>query len=256
MDHQHIQRMRVHWKKGMENFQSFFTLLGEARSEVGNDALPNWCLEEVGIGFSRVTQIAKVLRADDEARVRQDLAQAREAQRGQQAEQRRERARAREEEQARRRRQREEREAERRRQRRNIQSRQSRRRAQQRQVAAYAASVPAVTSNGHDTDLTASELVRRIKTAMTRRDAGRREWIDASVELAGLLIQARARVGENDRAFGDWLARHSIDLTRHDRAALINLGANLEAMRRVLEQTNRNSYQYIWEEVRAQLPPM
>jgi hypothetical protein len=79
MDHQLVQRMQVHWKKGLENFRSFFHLLGEAKGEIGNNALPSWCLNTVGVGFSRVTQIAGVLQKEDELRARQDIAKAREA---------------------------------------------------------------------------------------------------------------------------------------------------------------------------------
>jgi hypothetical protein len=96
-------------------------------------------------------------------------------------------------------------------------------------------------------------LAGKIKAAIAERDAGRRQWIDGSVKLAELLAQVRARVGEDDSAFGGWLTIHDIKISRNDRAALINLGRNPRAMREVLEQTTRHSYQHIWNEVQAQM---
>jgi hypothetical protein len=37
-------------------------------------------------------------------------------------------------------------------------------------------------------------------------------------------------------------------------AALINLGSNLEAMRKVLESTSKFSYRTIWEDTQRRLP--
>lgn len=246
--------MRVHWRKGLENFQSFFHLLAEARDEVGNSALPNWCFDEIGVGFSRITQVARCLREDDQLRIRQDLAQARQAERSQRQAQRRAREQERQERQAQRLREQEERRAEERRERARESNRRYYRRRRDRQVASPVSSV-SVTSSSLTRDVSSiseSELAQWIKAAWTRVKSSRSEWVEASVELAGLLVQAR-RSRSGDREFGAWLEANDIDINHSDRSALIHLGQDLETMRRVLDQTDRRSYQLIWEEARARL---
>jgi hypothetical protein len=96
------------------------------------------------------------------------------------------------------------------------------------------------------------QLVKQIKAALTRRDQSRVDWIDASVELAGLLCEARARYPA-DQKFSHWLDEHEIVLSDHDRAALLKLGQNLEAMRVILDRTDSVSYQHIWRDVQKQI---
>jgi flagellar biosynthesis GTPase FlhF len=274
MDEQNKQRMKVHWKRGLDHFQSFFTLLSEVREEVGNNALPGWCLNDLGIGFSRVTQIAKCLREDDRLRISQELAQSRAADRAQRAVRRQEQERQRQEERNRRQeeerqrqaerarlqREREDREREARREarrvRRNEYERNRRQRRRDDAATVMSMITPASSSTATPnlpTGLSSSELARSIKAAIRRRDEGRSEWIEGSIELAGFLIQARESY-RSDNQFGEWLRENDININSHDRAALVNLGSNLQAMRQVLERSVRSSYQLIWEDVRAQLP--
>jgi len=99
---------------------------------------------------------------------------------------------------------------------------------------------------------TEDELVIQIKTALARRDKSREEWIDASVDLAGLLCEARARYPAHQK-FSDWLDKHDIEIKPDDRAALLNLGLDMRAMRIILQQTDRTSYRYIWNEAKLQI---
>jgi len=239
--------MQVHWRKGLENFQSFFRLLAEARDEVGNSALPNWCFDVLGIGFSRVTQIAKCLKEDDQLRVKQELAQARQAEREQKAAKRQERERQRQEELAKRQQQRKERQEAQRREKHRKAERKYRRRKREREQTR----TPAVVT-GPFTFISESELVSRIKAAQTRLQNAKSEWIEASLELATLLVQVRQNYAA-DREFGGWLDVNNINISQQDRAALIHLGQDIKAMRNILEQTERRSFRYIWEDVKLQL---
>jgi hypothetical protein len=42
-----------------------------------------------------------------------------------------------------------------------------------------------------------------------------------------------------------WLQQHSIDMSEKERAALLNLSMNLEAMRKRLALSDRSSYRHI-----------
>lgn len=99
---------------------------------------------------------------------------------------------------------------------------------------------------------TEAQLVKLIKAAILRRDASRVDWIDASVELGGLLCEARRRYPANER-FHKWLVENDIIMNAHDRAALLQLGQNLKAMRVILERTDSTSYELIWRDVHKQI---
>jgi hypothetical protein len=47
-----IQRMQVLWKIGRDKFFSFFSTLEEVRKEIGDEAFPSWCFNELEIGLS------------------------------------------------------------------------------------------------------------------------------------------------------------------------------------------------------------
>lgn len=94
-------------------------------------------------------------------------------------------------------------------------------------------------------------LADRLRVAYARVERAERsiqEWIDATLELAAVLAEARARFPDN-RAFSVWLAENDMDmLGKNDRAALIGFAGNLAVARRVLEETHRASWQLIWRE--------
>jgi hypothetical protein len=88
----------------------------------------------------------------------------------------------------------------------------------------------------------------KIEAAMVRRDKGRGEWIEGTVELAIELAGARSEFAA-DQAFGEWLDSRFgyVTIPPHDRAALIHWGRDPDRTRKVLEATNRISYRYIHE---------
>jgi hypothetical protein len=72
-------RLRALWKSGRDKYSSFYTVLGEVRPEIGDDALPNWCFDNLRIGIDVITETAKVLRGVDAKIAKADLAAAKEA---------------------------------------------------------------------------------------------------------------------------------------------------------------------------------
>lgn len=91
-------------------------------------------------------------------------------------------------------------------------------------------------------------LGRRIDQAWQRIQKGEGEWVEGSLELAQALAEGRGRFSAN-KAFGDWLVVERHDhVNKDDRAALINLAADLTVARDVLNKTKRRSYKLIWTE--------
>jgi hypothetical protein len=78
VDHDVKDRMQVHWKKMQGNALSFFALLDQVREEIGDAALASWCLNEIGIGMSRITRVQGILKKEDEDAVKARLKAARE----------------------------------------------------------------------------------------------------------------------------------------------------------------------------------
>jgi len=94
----------------------------------------------------------------------------------------------------------------------------------------------------------------RIRKALDRYQSAGVEWVAATLELATELWRARLQHA-SDNAFGDWLAENELDiLTKDERAALIGMGKNGSASKRVLETTSRRSIRHIWlEEIKPQI---
>jgi hypothetical protein len=86
----------------------------------------------------------------------------------------------------------------------------------------------------------------KIEAAIARRDKGKSEWIEGTLELAVELAGARDEFSAN-QAFGDWFDSRlgNVAITPHDRAALIQWGRDLDRTRKVLENTKRISYRTI-----------
>src|SRR5262245_62728775 len=93
-------------------------------------------------------------------------------------------------------------------------------------------------------------LADRIRDALAQADRSRIEWVEATLDLATTLKEARERFPSNE-AFAHWLVDSKLDadmMGHQTRAALINMAANLALARIVLQETNRNSWQLIWRE--------
>ena len=88
----------------------------------------------------------------------------------------------------------------------------------------------------------------KIQDAIQLEAEGHNLWIEGTLELINILDDARKRLG--DQAFGTWLTDNGYGedrITRHDRAALLNMALDLNVTRKVLEQTDRRSWRLIWE---------
>jgi hypothetical protein len=90
----------------------------------------------------------------------------------------------------------------------------------------------------------------KIKKAITKRNAPIQDWIDANIELAEALIEARHEFGDNDGAFEAWCRYNGFTkhvLGKSERVALIDMGANPQKMREVLQKTERRSIPLIYK---------
>jgi hypothetical protein len=98
-------------------------------------------------------------------------------------------------------------------------------------------------------------LADKIRSAFHRTERGRFEWIEGTLELAVLLSEARERFPSNT-PFSHWIIDAELeDINYNDRAALIHMADNLQLARVVLEETERLSWQLIWEkEIKPRLP--
>jgi hypothetical protein len=90
----------------------------------------------------------------------------------------------------------------------------------------------------------------KIKKAISKRNGPIQDWIDANIELAEALIEARHEFGDNDAAFGAWCRYNGLTkdvLAKNERVALIDMGANPQRMREVLQKTERRSIPLIYK---------
>src|SRR6516225_9017729 len=90
----------------------------------------------------------------------------------------------------------------------------------------------------------------KIKKAISTRNGPIQDWIDANIELAEALIEARHEFGDNDAAFGVWCRYNGFAkdiLRKRERMALIDMGANPQEMREVLQNTEQRSISLIYK---------
>jgi hypothetical protein len=90
----------------------------------------------------------------------------------------------------------------------------------------------------------------KIKGAISKRNGPVQVWIDANIELAESLIEARHNFGDNDAAFGVWCRYNGFTkdvLRKSERVALIEMGANPQKMREVLQKIERRSIPLIYK---------
>src|SRR5262245_9713683 len=107
----------------------------------------------------------------------------------------------------------------------------------QKQIKAQAADTSALTNIKSNLDL----AWVKIQDALQQEAEGHKLWVDGTLELITILDDARERLG-SDQAFGTWLTDNGYGedrLTRHDRAALLNMSEHPDLTREVLNQTHR-----------------
>jgi hypothetical protein len=114
----------------------------------------------------------------------------------------------------------------------------------QEQIKAQATDTSALTNIKSNLDLAWG----KIQDGLQREAEGRKLWVDGTIDLITILDDARNRLGA-DKAFGTWLTDNGYGedrITRHQRAALLNMAEHLDLTREVLEQTHRLSWEQIW----------
>lgn len=255
MDNQQAERMRALWKSARDKYLSFFAVLEEVRHEIGNDALPAWCVDNLRIGMSVIVQTRKLLTDTDAEIAKRNLAasaaaakeQARRAK--EEAAHRRElekQARATEAAEARARAERAKEEAERARSATKKARDKETRRQKDKDPQRKAKRQKRVFAS-HVSDAELAILAKDFKKADGMCRAGDAQWIDGSVYKAMILCAVRQKISDNQE-FGSWCDAN-IPVNHNDRAALINLGDLGEArLREIFAATDRRSYQYIWRE--------
>lgn len=269
----------VLWNKGQNFFSAFFAEIDQVRRQIGNDTVfARWCFDELHIPLVAITRVTEVLTIVDGQIAKAHLASAKAAEQAQRRKEREQREamiaaerKRKEEERAaiaaeKARREELERlavEAADKLRRKQMSKRKNNKGWKEKERAATAQALAVFAGTGDAQNVvvfenpqtptrTEGQLVKLIKAALLRRDASRSEWIDASVELAGLLCEARRRYPANER-FSKWLEENDIVIDRNDRAALLQLGQNVKAMRVILERTDSTSYRYIWQDVHKQI---
>jgi flagellar biosynthesis GTPase FlhF len=69
------------WKSGRDKYVSFFTILGQGRTEVGSDALNQWCVTNLRLHIDTIVRILGLLRETDAQREKLALKDALDAKR-------------------------------------------------------------------------------------------------------------------------------------------------------------------------------
>ena len=258
MDTQQAQRLRVLWKSGRDKYSAFFSGLEEVRREIGDDALPSWCRTELFIGLSVIVEFTALLNKADMERERVNFSAAKRAEAATKHAERVAHASERHEYEL----EKAQRSADKiviaakakaevanieaaiALQTKRVKKTTARRasdehRKPKRQAKQALANV--LKFQASSTDL--NQLAQDILDAYARVESIGAEWVNASVSLAKLLAEARARIPSN-KQFGEWLASNGIDRNKDDRARLIWLGAQPN-IREILSSTTSHSYQRI-----------
>jgi hypothetical protein len=79
MEEQTADRLKALWKSGRDKYRSFYAVLNDVRLEIGDEALPAWCVRELQIGLTVITSTAAVLTKAETLRVKSELAEAKRA---------------------------------------------------------------------------------------------------------------------------------------------------------------------------------
>jgi hypothetical protein len=91
------------------------------------------------------------------------------------------------------------------------------------------------------------ELIAPLQAAYKRLTAASDEWIEATLAYAQLLVTARQAQPSN-QAFNQWLVANDLDdVSKDDRAALLNIAAHPDLFRDVA-LSERRSWQHVWRD--------
>ena len=89
-----------------------------------------------------------------------------------------------------------------------------------------------------------SGLTDQIRNDIERRERGKDEWVEATIDLCQHLAEARAKF-KDDKSFGAWFDASGVNLNKDERAAAISMGKEINLAREVLEATDRRSLRMI-----------
>ena len=104
-------------------------------------------------------------------------------------------------------------------------------------------------------------LAERYRAAFDQTDRTRKssevvraEWIEATLELAEVIVQATSRYPDTN-TFSHWLARNDLPMTTPaERSALRGFARDPEAARKILQGSTSYAWRTIWEK-RERRPP-
>jgi len=247
-DFDDAKRLRVAWDRGINHLASFYTLLDNKRREIGDAALRDWCFFELKVSLSIIMQVSQVLEDADRERVREELARAAELDREN--------------------------------------KRQEKLVAEERKHAERLAAATRKVERAKElitVTKTAEKLEKKLekKPAAVKRGRGRpvnpvvggpqsdpqiitalavvldfaksvaslrQKWVEASLVLAAKLYEGRNKYSA-DREFSNWLGINQLKkLNGHDRAVLIEMGADLAEARRAFDGNSDSvSWRRIWK---------
>jgi len=87
----------------------------------------------------------------------------------------------------------------------------------------------------------------RAANAQKRSEGAREEWIDATLELGEVVLQARRQYPDNN-AFGGWLVRNGLRiLSANEVMALMGFARDPEAGRKLLQASRGWAWRTVWE---------
>jgi hypothetical protein len=252
MDNQEPERLLALWKSGRDKYRSFFAVLVDVKREIGIDALPAWCRDNLRISLSIIENAIDLLAEIDAKTAKEHLAGAKAAEKAQAQAAREKEALDRELRKIERQKKIAEAKLEMEQAKAAVEKaktetadlfaarRQQKKPREKRQKLAVADVSTA----------TLTALAEAFKAAEVLCQQARGQWIEGSVMKAIILVTARSKY-PNNQEFGVWCDANSIYSgpdKRNDRTALIGLGQlGEERLREILMSTDSQSYHLIWQ---------
>lgn len=238
-EEEYIQRLQALWKSGRDKYQSFFTVLGEVRDQIGDKELDRWCYSKLLIGLEVIFKVTRILKEVDEAAARRELAAARVIAKEERRQERIKREQAkfeREQEKIARRKELATRKAEAiDLEKKNAKKEEKQRRRQQRLL--------------NLTDVNLENMIKQYHAAEKLVTSSHEDWIDGSFRKCKILAALRDLIPDNHQ-FGERLHDHDILLSKNERTAMIGLGRlDDESLRKILSEAETRSFRLIWEDV-------
>jgi hypothetical protein len=253
MDQQAGERIRVLIKSGRDKIAAAFATLDEVRKEIGDAALPGWCISELHMGISVITKMAGLLQQLDAERIRTANAAAVAVERARRDANRRAREDA-EMERERRKAEHAHKVAEL-----NADTARLKEEEESRRYPTERSEEGKAMRRGRDitnglSGLAPHELATRLRKARKlRKEAHPACKIEGAICEALILYEVRGKLPAN-RDLGDWLQENGADLSYQDRTALVGLGRKgRKELRKIFAENAGQSYPEIWDRYK---PPL